>query len=166
MTPIPEPAGLLAGFVLAHAVWNVSDLPEGALLVPLAVVEVGSERRLMRFEAENQERAIAEGKSAMRDAMATADAWAFARDGLIDRRGQKVDVLSVDFWATGMAKPATLVQEYQPPARFGRFHLLGDPVLVLEGAAQAPAAASDVLDRVRTGIRSHAKVAGLWDSWR
>jgi len=56
---IPEPALLLAGFVLAHAAWSISDLPEGDLLVPLAVVEANGQRRLLRFEAETQDAAIA-----------------------------------------------------------------------------------------------------------
>jgi len=77
------------------------------------------ERRLLRFEADTQEQAIARGKAAMQDATSTADAWAFARDGLYERGGHKVDVLSVDFWANGMPKPVTLVQEYQPFAKSG-----------------------------------------------
>src|SRR3989442_15084255 len=89
VTPIPEAAAVLAGFVLAHAAWSASDLPKGDLLVPVAVIEVKGERRLLRFEAETQEQAIARGKAAMQDAMATADAWAFARDGLYERGGHK-----------------------------------------------------------------------------
>lgn len=41
--PVPEATALLAGFVFAHAAWSVSDLPEGQLLVPLAMIEEGSE---------------------------------------------------------------------------------------------------------------------------
>jgi len=166
VTPIPEAATVLAGFVLAHAAWSASDLPKGDLLVPVAVVEVKGERRLLRFEAETQELAIARGKSAMHDAMATADAWAFARDGLVERGGHRVDVLSVDFWAKGMTKPVTLVQEYQPFARSGKFRIVGDPTVVVEGIVQAPAVMASVLEGVRAGIRSHPKVAGLWNSWQ
>jgi hypothetical protein len=166
MTPVPEAAVLLAGFVLAHAAWSASDLPEGVLLVPLAVVEVDGERRLLRFEAETQEQAIAQGKLAMQKAMATADAWAFARDGLFDRGEDKVDVLSVDLWAKGMLKPVTLVQQYQPFAAAGKFRIVGDPIVVMEGVAQAPPVVADLLEAVQRGIRSHSKVVKLWDSWR
>jgi len=165
MTPIPEAAAVLAGFVLAHAAWSVSDLPKGELLVPVAFVKVNGERRLLRFEAETQELAIERGMSAMQEATFTADAWAFARDGLFERGGHKVDILSVDFWAKGMPKPVTLVQEYQPFAKSGKFRIVGDPMVVIEGVVQGPAAAS-VLRGVRAGIRSHPKVGGLWDSWR
>lgn len=42
----------LGGFVLAHAVWNVSDTDADELLCPLAVVERNGQRELIRFEAE------------------------------------------------------------------------------------------------------------------
>ena len=166
MTPIPEVAAVLAGFVLAHAAWSASDLPKGELLIPVAVVEVKGERRLLRFEAETQEQAITRGKAAMQDATSTADAWAFARDGLYERGGQRVEVLSVDFWAKGMPKPITLVQEYQPFAKTGKFRIVGDPTVVIEGVAQTPAASASLLEKIRAGIQSHPKVAGLWNSWR
>jgi hypothetical protein len=166
VTPIPEAASLLAGFVLAHAAWSASDLPKGELLVPLAVVEVKSERHLQRFEASVQDKAIAAGKAAMQSAMSTADAWAFARDGLLERDGHKVDVISVDFWARGMSSPATLIQEYRPFAPSGKFKIIGDPIIVIDGVKQSPAVVADVLERVRAGIRSHPKVANLWSTWQ
>src|SRR4051812_12591641 len=98
---------LLAGFVLAHAGWNVSDLEEGDLLCPLAVVEEHGQRTLDRFEAKTQEEAIAKGKAAMVEHSKTADAWAFAREGLLTEETGKTDILVVDFWAKGMAKPVT-----------------------------------------------------------
>ena len=41
----PDAAVSLAGFVLAHAVWSVSDLPQGELLVPLALIEKAGQRK-------------------------------------------------------------------------------------------------------------------------
>jgi len=61
----PDSVVLLAGFVLAHAAWSVSDLPKGELLVPLAVVETGGKRQLLRFEAQTQEQSIAEAKATL-----------------------------------------------------------------------------------------------------
>ena len=59
---IIEAALLIVGFTLAHSAWSVSDLPEGELFVPLAIVESGGERKLLRFEAETQEAAISRGR--------------------------------------------------------------------------------------------------------
>ena len=41
---VPEPALRLSGFVLAHAVWSVSDTVADELLCPLAIVEWNGER--------------------------------------------------------------------------------------------------------------------------
>jgi len=54
---------LLAGSVLAHAAWSISDAPD--LLVPLAIVERNGQREVMRFEADTQPEAIAHGKAKM-----------------------------------------------------------------------------------------------------
>jgi hypothetical protein len=75
----------LAGFALAHAAWNVSDLTPDDLLAPLAFIEESGERRLVRFEADTQEEASRSGKAAMEEASQSADAWAFAREGLPPR---------------------------------------------------------------------------------
>jgi len=164
MSSIPEVSAILAGFVLAHAVWSVSDLPEGELLVPLAMVEVSGERHLQRFEAATQEQAIAAGKAAMQRVLSTGAVWAFARDGRFSRDGRSVDVISVDFWGKGMTEPATVVQEYQPAAHPGGFRLLGEPLLVIDGVAQSPATARVVLAQIRSGIQSHSKASALWNS--
>ena len=37
MTPISEAAAVLAGFVLDHAAWSLSNLPKDELLVPIAM---------------------------------------------------------------------------------------------------------------------------------
>src|SRR5512132_1724097 len=72
----PDSVVLLAGFVLAHAAWSVSDLPKGELLVPLAVVETGGQRQLLRFEAQTQEQSIAEAKATLTKRQGQLDAWA------------------------------------------------------------------------------------------
>ena len=102
----------------------------------------------------------------MSDAMATSDGWAFARDGVMNDAGRKVDTLTVDFWAKGMVRPACLIQQYQSPAKANRFRLLGEPRLVVGGVIQLPEVAKSLLDQVHKGIQSHFKAAPLWESWR
>ena len=72
----------LGGFVLAHAVWSVSDGAPDDLLCPLTVVVDELGRTLSRFEARTQELAIRKGKEAMSAAMTRAAACAFACEGL------------------------------------------------------------------------------------
>src|SRR5438477_458577 len=138
MMNLPAPGLLLAGFVLAHAAWSVSDLPKGELLVPLAMVERGGQRSVTRFEAASQATAIAEGKAAMAKLGTSAEAWAFAREGLIRKGSVPIDVLTVDFWAKGMKSPATLIQRYEPFATRGKFKIIGDPMFIIGGVAQPP----------------------------
>jgi hypothetical protein len=159
-------AAVLAGFALAHAAWSASDLPEGELVVPLAFVQQGEGRELMRFEAATQQEAVANGKAAMAAAKAHSDAWAFAREGLFPRDGKKVDVFVVDCWAKGMSAPISFIQQFEPFAARRRFRIIGEPMLVVDGEMQSPAAALPVLKRLREGIHSHPKVASLWSSWQ
>jgi len=163
---VPEAAALLGGFALAHAAWSASDLQQGELVVPLAIVERAGNRELLRFEAATQAEAVEKGKQAMADVTSRSDAWAFAREGLFNRAGGKVDVLVVDLWAKGMSSPATVIQEFEPYAVRAKFRIIGEPQLVVDGRIQTDAAAKDVLARVRAGIKSHPKVVPLWNSWR
>src|ERR1700737_4330986 len=160
---IPESALLLAGFVLAHAAWSVSDAPE--LLVPLAIVERGGQREVMRFEADTQQQAIARGKAKMAALSGDVDGWAFAREGLIDEKSGKVDVISVDIGVKGSTQRITLLQRFEPYAKREHFRLLGDPEVAIDGHIQDPAKVKDLLATVRRGVSQHSKVAPLWDSW-
>jgi len=121
----PDSLILLAGFVLAHAVWSVSDLPKSELLVPLAIVVEHGQRQLLRFEAPTQEQTIAEGKTTLANRQAELDAWAFGREGLMPEGTGKVDVLTVDAWVKGMARPITFVQRFRPYSS-GAFRITGD----------------------------------------
>jgi hypothetical protein len=156
----------VAGFALAHATWSVSDLEEGELLCPLAFVQRSDRLDLARFEAPSQEQAISNGKEAMRRLDSSVAAWAFAREGLYRENSDGVDVISVDFWAPGMGSPATLLQRFVPNAGTGKFRLIGEPTLVVDGVAQRPEEASASLELVLSGVQQHPKVASLWNSWK
>ncbi len=161
---IPDSAFLLAGFVLAHAAWSISDTSD--LLVPLAVVERNGQRKILRFEATTQEEAIAQGKAQMASLSTDVDAWAFAREGLFDERADKVDVISVDIGAKGNVQRVTLFQRFEPYAKRHHFRLLGDTSVVIDGQIQDSATVKDLVLIVRNGVSQHSKVAPLWESWR
>jgi hypothetical protein len=160
----PDAAVSLAGFVLAHAAWSVSDLSDGELLVPLAMTEKAGQRELHRFAAETQEQGIANGKTTMGELSGRVDAWAFAREGRFNEGSNNVDVISVDAWAKGMTRSISLVQKFRPFAS-GKFGLLGDPWLVIEGKLQNLSASSDLLRNLNRGIQSHPKAAERWSEW-
>lgn len=160
----PDAAVALAGFVLAHAAWSVSDLLEGELLVPLAMTEKAGQRELHRFAAETQEQGIANGKTAMGRLSGKVDAWAFAREGQFNEGSGYVDVISVDAWAKGMTESISFVQKFRPFA-CGKFGLLGDPWVVIDGKVQNPSASTDLLTKLNRAIQSHPKAAEHWSEW-
>ena len=140
----PDSLILLAGFVFANAAWSVSDLPKGDLLVP---------------------QAIAEGKATLTHRQAQLDAWAFGREGLMPEGTGKVDVLTVDAWAQGMARPITFVQRFRPYSS-GAFRIKGDAMVVVDGKALGGTEAARVLSRLYDSVRQHPKAGPLWHGWR
>lgn len=169
MTELPQRALSLAGFVLAHATWSLSDTESDERLCPLAVLEGDDgDRRMTRFEADTQEEAIVAGKIAMREAKNHVAAWAFAREGAWQRMDSTPsgDVLAVDFWATGMPSVATLMQPFSRAANGGRFRVGTKPTLVVGDAVLAPDVAVPSIAAIMDGVQAHTIVAGLWPTWR
>ena len=160
----PDSVVLLAGFVLAHAAWSVSDLPKGELLVPLAVIETGGQRQLLRFEAQTQEQSIAEAKASLAKRQGRLDAWAFVREGLMPEGTGKVDVLTVDAWARGMTRPITFVQKFSPYSS-GAFRINGDAIVVVDGKLVEGAEAARLVKRLYEGVSQHPKAGQLWHGW-
>jgi hypothetical protein len=166
MPPFPIAVLLLAGFTLAHAAWSVSDTPASDLLIPLAIRQVGGQRELLRFEAETQAAAIQSGKA--QGAAWTRDStpWAFAREGLVGENGTEVDVLSVDFCAPSMERPATIIQRFRRYTVDGRVHLLGRMQISVAGKILADSAADVIVEAIERGVAQHSRVAPLWATWK
>lgn len=162
---IPEGGLLLAGFVLAHALWSVCDVPKGELLVPLAVIETKEGRHLHRFEANTQEEAIAKGKAYVNSLGPEVSTWAFAREGLMPEGTGKVDVISVDVWAKGMEKPITLIQRFEPYAKRQHFRVIGKPEVAINSVVQDSKTVQNIVDTVEKGVLGHSKVKPLWAEW-
>lgn len=161
---IPEALIVLAGFVFAHAAWNVSDLPKGELLVPLAIVQESNENQLIRFEGESQVEAIGNAKTYLARLEDTVDAWVFAREGQVEEAGEYVDVLTIEAKAKGMEDSIVFIQRFQPFAK-GEFKLLGPPVVIVAGEIVVGAESNLLLEQLQAGIQSHGQVAPLWSDW-
>jgi len=129
------------------------------------MVETDGKRALIRFPSESQDESIRLGKAQMAEATKHVDAWAFAREGLMAEKDGKVDVLTVDFWAKGMAKPATLIQKFEPYAKNKHFRLLGDPFVLVDGVPQKADTAKDLLKVISRGISQHSQAQAQWNAW-
>ena len=77
----------------------------------------------------------------------------------------KVDVLTVDAWAKGMARPITFVQRFSPYSS-GAFGIKGDAMVVVDGKVLEGIEADRVVSRLYDGVRQHPKTGHLWQGWR
>ena len=113
----------IGGFLLAHATWIIADLDPTENCVPQALCLKGGELMLNVFEADTQVEAVSKGKAFMETEAVNYDACAFARDGLLRKDGNPIDVLIIDLTHTSGSHVLTMTQPYK---KDGRMHLLGD----------------------------------------
>jgi hypothetical protein len=100
--------------------------------------------------------AIAEGKTTLANRQGELGAWAFGREGLMPEGTGKVDVLTVDAWAKGMARPITFVQRFRPYSS-GAFGITGDAMVVVDGKVLEGPEAARLVKRLYDGVRQHPK---------
>jgi hypothetical protein len=163
-TELPAATVHLAGFTLAHALWNVCDFEdEDEVLCPLAFATDGKKRELLRFEDDSQEEAVERAHAHLAGDEALT-AWAFAREGLMGAATGPIDVVLVEAWSKGMASPVVFAQAIAPATR-GAFALLDAPLVLVGGRPLDPEAAQPVLEVLRDGAMAHDEAANLWDSW-
>lgn len=164
---IPRKVTDLAGFTLAHAVWNVSDTTPDELLCPLAFIEGPGGRTLTRYEADTQEVAIGTGKQAMADLTTKGIAWAFAREGTwrTPENSVGLDAIVVDAWAPGLSQPLSIVQLFQRASTVQGFRL-GSAFLVVDGAPAEEPLATTTFVRIRAAVDAHPAVKDLWPQWQ
>ena len=171
MNEIPPTAWAVAGYALAHATAQVSWLPNEDLLIPFFVVERSGTRQVILAAVSTQAEAMAAEKKVLARFSGTTDAWAFSREGSYRPRDlsasvsqDPVDAFLIDFWATGMKDPVSLIQKFQRSQKHGAFRLLDDPILAIGGGILLLEAAP-VHASLGQGIRQHPPVAALGDRW-
>lgn len=162
---VPESAGLLAGEVLAHAVWSISEAPEGEILIPLAGMFCEGKVQLIRFVPEELSGDfIACARQQLEDQRGKLEAWTFAYDTRVTRDQGKVDAIVFEVWGQSMVTPATFAQPYQP-FHSGTFRLLGEPFFLGAATSDAQDTLSETLRTIRRGVENHHQVAALWENW-
>ena len=166
--PLPptELALRFGGLALAHAALIASDLAEGELICPFAIVTKDDRRQVIPFEAESQVEAIERGKASLEELRDQIDFWSLGREGLwsdSDSTSGKVDVLVISAWTHGMDAPITLMQRFRPAAT-GNFSLLGSVDIILEGTILSDDRAATLRTLVSEGIAQHPNDVP-WSSW-
>ena len=166
-TVIPASATSLAGWALAHAVWNVSDTTPSEVLCVFTLTDEADGRLLTRFEADSQEAAILGAEEAVTEQTTKGIAWALAREGIMrtsdDQDG--VDAIVVDAWAPGLPQPVSVVQPFERSSAERGFSV-GSMILIVAGEVVPEPLAADALVGIRAGVDSHSVVRELWPTWQ
>ena len=157
---------LLLGFTLAHAAWNVAEAAAEELLCPFAFIERDGNLELIRFESETQGDAISKGKNYINLHKENAVVSSFAREGLFPEQNKKVDVLLVECWANNDTKHYGVIQKFLPNEGKGKFLLVDEPIMLIDGVIRTEGTASKLMENLELGIKSHSKVAQLWNQWK
>ena len=168
---LEDEAARLAGRALAYAALNLSDLPEGALLVPFVtfIKRPGDPRfareDLVRFVANTQDEAFAAARVRIAEMQEHVNGWAFAREGLIrDADGTPMDVIVVESWAQGDEEPMSMVQPYRPAVALGGFALLGQ--LRIADAQIELNEAIRLIEVAEAAAHRDPSAGQLWSRWR
>src|SRR5688572_17877772 len=157
---------LLLGFTPAHAAWSIAEAEAEELLCPLAFIERDENLELIRFESETQEDAISNGKDYINLHREGAVVSSLAREGLFPEQNKKVDVLLVESWAKNETEHYGVIQKFIPNEGKGKFRLIGEPIILINGIIQEEDAANKLKEKLEQGIQAHSKVAQLWSQWK
>jgi hypothetical protein len=154
------------GMVLAHAAWIASDLEDGSLICPFAIIETAGERKVITFESDSQAESIERGKASFEEYRDKVGFWSFAREGLLSYVGgdqPKVDVLSVSAWKVGLEEPIILQQCFVPKAT-GVFKLIGPLTISIYGMIPPEPTQTKLQVIALEGIKQHPH-GELWTTW-
>jgi hypothetical protein len=161
-----EDAVRFGGTVLAHAAWIASDLEDGELVCPFAIIQTGCEREVVAFESDSQAESVERGKASFQDYKERVDFWSFAREGLLPYVGSdqsKVDVLTVSAWGKGLDEPVILRQRFNPKVK-GGFKLVGPIDVAIHGVIPPEPTSSDLRLIALQGVEQHPH-GELWATW-
>jgi hypothetical protein len=162
---LPDDAIEYAGFVLAHCAAVADANREGELICPFVVVTDTDGRKVVDFESETQEEAVAKGWASLPQAKTDKVWWAFGREGIYrEPDGKGTDVLTVTVWIPGMKYHHSFSQ------RFGRgpdqsLYLIGSTEALKHEAQYAEPLTRWKEEALARGISSHPQ-GTHWSRWR
>lgn len=162
---IPKHALEYAGFVLGHCAAIADSNRDGELICPFAVVTGADGRRVIDFESDTQQEAVAKGWASLNEARSSQLWWAFGREGVFrEPDGAGTDVLTVSVWLPGMNHHYSITQ------RFGRageqeLYLIGEPELLQHKTDIAEPVVRWDQSALGRGIASHPQ-GSRWAEWR
>ena len=160
----PNEAARLAGMVLMHAAWSISDLPKGENLAPLAMTLAKGQTQVIRFSGSDCREAVSNGFQQLGSQQKHLDAWALAYDSIVHTANGATDAVIVRVWSTLSKDELLLVQPYEPFWKHHHFRLLGPFEIYLNNQVQPASKAKRIRADVELGVQDHGKHE-LWHAW-
>lgn len=162
---LPDDAIEYAGFVLVHCAAIADANREGELICPFAVVTGAEGMRVVDFESETQEEAVAKGWASLHEAKSSRVWWAFGREGIYrDPNGRGTDVLTVTVWIPRMKHHYSFTQRFGRGSNQG-IYLIGDTEVLEHGGEYAEPLQRWNESALARGINSHPE-GSHWSKWR
>jgi hypothetical protein len=153
------PAVQFAGFLLAHAVWSVS---EGSTLPPMLGYSSGGERTLLQLEGDRMEEMVAQGGEFLAANPEGADFAAFIYDGYARLPEGRTDALVADVVAYG--SPRRSLQIVLPYRHADSEEGFAVHRPKFQGIAEATIDARELAEAFFRGVNSHDKAAPIWNN--
>lgn len=155
----------LAGFLMAHGFWTLSEQSAGDSYVPQALCETSAgERRLVSFDAPTPEQSLEEARGFMGSAAGQFAECAFSRQTEIPL-GADRSTPALVIQLTGNGRDITILQPYRPASAAEGFRLLGDEVLLDERGPLPPGEANSAIASLREGAADHPGTEQSWSDW-
>ncbi len=163
MAGVPTAALQLAGFLMAHAFWTVSDMPAGSHYQPQSLcMRSDGNRALNTFEGATTLEQDAAAKAFITDGASRWPDCAVARQVRVGSPKGDVDALVIDVVQYG-GSVMTVVQPFRPgPADF---RLLGDELLIDNNGPLPPLPAAQAAAAMREGANDHPGLGDKWSQW-
>lgn len=163
MAGLPTAALQLAGFLMAHAFWTVSDLPAGSHYQPQSLCMRGDgNRSLSTFEGATTLEQDEQAKAFITGGASQWPDCAIARQVRVGTPKGDVDALVIDVVQYG-GSVMTVVQAFHPGP--SEFRLLGDELLMGDGGPLPPLPAAQAAAAMREGAMDHPGLGDRWSQW-
>ena len=163
MAGLPIAALQLAGFLMAHAFWSVSDLPPGGHYQPQSLcMRSDGNRALNAFEGATPLEQDAKARAFIKDGAGQWPDCAIARQVRVNTPTGEVDALVIDVVQYG-GNVMTVVQAFRPGPK--DFRLLGDELMMGDNGPLPPLPAAQAAAAMREGAVDHLALGDKWSQW-
>lgn len=156
----------LAGFLMVHGFWTISEQAPADHFFPQALCETqGGERRLQHFDAATLDQSYAQAQDFLKTSAPQFAYCAFARQtelALADN--ENVSALVIEL--SGSGQGLTILQVYSPPGSTGGFRLVGNEVVLQpNGMRLSRGDTNAAIVSLREGAADHPGTESKWADW-